>query len=160
VPRSLSEKLEVLRHTSVKVEIEFTKRYYRSINLLMQLTRTERILLDFITEEMNEENYVTNSISVRKKLNYLLKNAGQEPFTDNTVSRCFSGLCKINLIVKVKGRGLYQVNPLFYFKGSEEERQRVIRKKLEHINKIPINKYRQELIISKALSCGPEQESD
>jgi hypothetical protein len=41
------------------------------------------------------------------------------------------------------------VNPLFHFKGSEEQRQKVIREQLEEINRIAINEYRQELLIQK-----------
>jgi hypothetical protein len=39
------------------------------------------------------------------------------------------------------------VNPLFHFKGSEEQRQS--REQLEEINRIAINEYRQELLIQK-----------
>jgi hypothetical protein len=126
----------------------------------MQLTRAERIFLDFITEEMDEKNYISNSTLVRQKFNNLFKSTGQEPFTDNTIHRCFSGLAKVELLRKAKGRGLYQVNPLFHFKGSEEQRQKVIREQLEEINRIAINEYRQELLIQKAVSCDRERQSD
>ena len=126
----------------------------------MRLTRAERILLDFITEEMNDKNYISNNSQLRQKFNNLYQSTGQEPFADNTIQRCFSGLVKSELIRKAKGRGSYQVNPMFHFKGSEEQRQKAIREQLEDINRIPINKYRQELLIEKALSCDREQQPD
>ena len=151
--KSLNENLELLRHASVRVDITFTKRYYNSILLLMKLTRAERILLDFITEEMDDHNYITNSVQIRTKFNTLLKKIGQKTYTDNTIHRCFSGIVDTELMRKMKGRGMYQVNPLFFFKGTEEQRQKVIRKQLEELNKVAINKYRQDLIIKKAVSC-------
>lgn len=118
----------------------------------MKLSRAERIFLDFITEEMDERNLITNSTQVRDKFNFLLKKVGQETYADNTIQKCFKGLSENELIRKMKGRGLYQVNPLFFFKGNEEQRQKLIREQLEELNKIPINKYRRDLIIQKATS--------
>jgi hypothetical protein len=89
----------------------------------MQLTRAERIFL-ILLQRNGRENYISNSTLVRQKFNNLFKSTGQEPFTDNTIHRCFSGLAKVELLRKAKGRGLYQVNPLFHFKGSEEQRQK------------------------------------
>jgi hypothetical protein len=158
VPRSLNENLELLRHTSVKIEIVFTKRYNNSILLLMKLSKAERILLDFISEEMDERNYIINSTLLRDKFNFLLKKIGQETYADNTIQKCFKKLTQVEFLRKVKGRGTYQVNPLFFFKGTEEQRQKVIREQLEEINRIAINKHRQELIIQKAYACPQKEE--
>jgi hypothetical protein len=117
----------------------------------MRLSRSERIFLDFITEEMDDMNLVTNSFQIRNKFNYLLHKIGQQPYSDSTIHKCFGGLTAHHLLTKQKGRGLYQVSPLFFFKGSEEDRAKVIRKNLEAINKIPINKYRRDLILGKTL---------
>lgn len=149
MPKSLSENLELLRFTSVKVETTFFKRYYNSIFLLMQLSKSERVLLDYIVEEMDEKNYVTNSIQLRRKLNYMLTKIGQETYADSTFQKSFKHLCEISLVIKTKGRGLYQINPLYFFKGTEEERQKTIRINLEELNKTPINKLRRELLIEK-----------
>jgi hypothetical protein len=70
VPRSLSENLEVLRHTSVKVEIEFTKGT-TSLLVINATYQSRANFLDFITEEMDEKNYISNSTLVRQKFNNL-----------------------------------------------------------------------------------------
>lgn len=147
VPRSLQENLEILRHTSVLVEIEFVKRYNNSILLLMGLSRAERILLDYITEEMDDDNFIINSIHFRNKFNYLLKKIGQPVYATNTIQKCFTSLTYNHLLLPIKGgKGCYQVNPLFFFKGSEEDRQKLVRKNLEELNKTPINKLRHQLL--------------
>lgn len=120
----------------------------------MRLSRSERIFLDFITEEMDENNYITNSLQIRNKFNAIFSRAGQTPFSDKTVQRCFTGLLGAEILRKSKGRGLYQVNPLFYFKGAEIERQKLIRKQLEEINRIAINSHRQKLIIQKTVASS------
>jgi hypothetical protein len=80
---------------------------------------------------MDEKNYISNSTLVRQKFNNLFKSTGQEPFTDNTIHRCFSGLAKVELLRKAKGRGLYQVNPLFL--KEVKSKGKVIREQLEEI---------------------------
>lgn len=74
---------------------------------------------------------------------------GCEPYSDSTIHKCFTGLTSENLLIKKKGRGLYRVSPLFFFKGSEEDRAKIVRAELEEINKIPINEYRRELLSKK-----------
>jgi len=123
----------------------------------MKLSRAERILLDFITEEMDENNLISNSFQVRGRFNALLIKIGQEPYSESTIHKCFSGLADNYLLNKKKGRGLYQVSPLFFFKGSEEDRAKLIRKNLEEINKIPINSYRRDLILRNIISEYLEQ---
>jgi hypothetical protein len=126
----------------------------------MKLSKAERIFLDFITEEMDDHNFITNSIQVRDKFNGLLSKIGQETYSDGTIHRCFANLAKNHLISKMKGRGLYQISPVFFFKGSEEQRAKVLRNLLEAINKEPINKLRRDLLIGKNPSSIPEPEAD
>jgi hypothetical protein len=126
----------------------------------MRLSRAERIFLDFITEEMDDYNFITNSIQVRDKFNTLLSKIGQETYSDGTIHRCFANLVKNHFLSKMKGRGLYQVSPVFFFKGSEEQRAKVLRSILEAINKEPINKFRRDLLIGKNPSSFPEPEAD
>lgn len=81
---------------------------------------------------MDDENYVHNNNYVRAKFNELLKKVGQKEYTESTIHKCFSKLNKSALIDTVDGvRGLYQVNPLFFFNGSEEQREILIRRNLE-----------------------------
>jgi hypothetical protein len=126
----------------------------------MKLSRSERIFLDFITEEMDDQNFITNSVQIRDKFNGLLIKIGQETYSDGTIHRCFANLVKNHLISKMKGRGLYQVSPIFFFKGSEEQRAKVLRNSLEIINKEPINKLRRDLLTGKKISSNQEPEAD
>jgi hypothetical protein len=159
VAKSYAEQLELLKFASVSVEATFTKRYHNSLLLLMKLSRSERIFLDFITEEMDDDNYITNSVQVRGRFNMLLKKIGQDQYSDTTIHRCFAGLTKNNLILKIQGRGAYQVSPVFFFRGSEEDRAKVLRKILEKINKEPINSLRHNLLKGIKVCSSQEPES-
>ncbi len=126
----------------------------------MKLSRSERIFLDFVSEEMDDNNLITNSFQIRDRFNFLLKKVGQDSYSDSTIHKCFNGLTEHHLLYKIKGRGLYQVSPLFFYKGSEEDRAKLIRKNLELINKEPINKFRRDLITGKASSLWLEPPAD
>ncbi|MFH6944619.1 hypothetical protein [Flavobacterium sp. FlaQc-50] len=152
--------MELLKFSSVSIEAAFTKRYYNSLPLLMRLSKSERIFLDFVTEEMDDYNYISNSALTRNKFNGLLKKIGQDTYSETTIHRCFSNLAKHHLISKVKGRGLYQVSPVFFFRGSEEQRAKVLREILERINKEPINKLRHGLLSGIKPSSFQEPEVD
>lgn len=122
----------------------------------MRLSKSERIFLDFVTEEMDDQNLITNSLQIRNKFNQLLNKIGQEEYSDSTIHRCFANLTKNHLLIKLQGRGLYQISPVFFFKGSEEQRAKVLRKLLEAINKEPINKLRRDYFIGKNPSSSQE----
>jgi hypothetical protein len=110
----------------------------------MKLAKSDRILLDFIVEEMDDCNFISNTFQLRNKINLCLAKMGFPPYADNTFQKCFKNLTELSLVIKKKGRGYYQVNPLYFFKGTEEDRQKEIRKNLEELNKTPINKLRRE----------------
>lgn len=105
---------------------------------------------------MDENNYITNCKQTRNRFNNLIKKIGQKLYSDSTINKCFLGLVNNNLLLKQKSRGLYQVSPLFFFKGTEEKRAKVIRKELEELNKVPINKYRREQIMNKVFFSSRE----
>lgn len=103
---------------------------------------------------MDDDNFISNSPQIRNKFNNMLSSIGQETYSTSTIHKCFGGLAEHNLITKMKVRGLFQVSPLFFYKGSEEAREKLIRNNLEEINKIPINKYRKEQIMKKVYSSS------
>ncbi len=123
----------------------------------MKLSKSERVFIDFLTEEMDENNFVSNTKLTRMRFNDLIKKIGCDTYSESTIHKCFTGLTNNNLLIKKKGRGLYRVSPLFFFKGSEEDRAKLVRAELEELNKIPINKLRRDLIIEKALSLDSQQ---
>ena len=115
----------------------------------MQLSKSERILLDFLVEEMDNQNYISNTYQLRNKINNMLVKMDCKPYAKGTFQKGFNKLTKTTLLHKKEGRGLYQVNPLYFFIGSEEDRQKEIRKNLEKINIDPINKKRHRILSKK-----------
>ncbi len=130
---------------TVDVEGKSTKRYHNTIGILVQLSKCARILLDFLVEEMDDKNLVSNNNLFKKEFNQIIKVTGQKPYTSVTINKAFSELTDKNILNPIyKKKGTYQVDPVFYFKGTEKNREKLIRKNLERPNIKEINKIRRE----------------
>ncbi len=143
--------VELLDFKTFKYEGASVKRYFNTLQPLFQLNKAERLLLDFITEEMDENNLVTNSTKLKEKFNTMLSNAKQNVYKDNYINQCFTTLLEHNFILAEKERGLYQVNPLYFFKGTEKDRERRIRRNLEIKSKVFLDQKRRAIILRKGI---------
>lgn len=118
---------------SVVVEGSSTKRYHNTIGILVRLNKCARLLLDYIVEEMDEKNKISNNRLLKDGFNDVLKKTGQTPYGAITINKAFTELANVNLLISGK-KGTYQISPWFFFNGSEVNRQKLIRKILEKPN--------------------------
>ena len=124
--------------------------YYGTFYLMTKLSKAERLLLDYITEVMDEDNVIINNAVTKANFNKLLNRISFPTYSTSTINKCFSTLSKHHLIYPIKHkRGAYKVEPLYFFKGSQEDRVKMVRDKVEELNKIPINKHRHKLLSNK-----------
>lgn len=150
VSASLKSGDEIFKFKKSSVNGKYVKRYTNSFGLLSTLSKAERLLIDYLSENMNDVNIIANNRSVRDGFNFLIKKTGGETYSESTIQKAFSVLSKKDLLYSVKGkRGIYQVSLYHFFKGTEEERKILIREQLEKINKIKINKIRHEKLANK-----------
>lgn len=127
VPKSHETGLEHLKWVSVVVDVKSTKRYHNNLKLLSNLSKCARLLLDFLTEDMDGRNMVENNASLKKRFN----NAVSGNYNASSINKAFSELSGTELVKKIKKRGMYAINPLFFFNGTEIEREKLIRQELE-----------------------------
>lgn len=121
-------------YSSTEIETSFVRRYHNCLYLLLQLTKGERALMDFLTEEMDSDNIVYNNELVRTKFTELYNKVNPEnKFKQDSVRLWFQRLSNKNLIIP-KVKGMYQVNPMYFFKGKDEERINNIKLMLEFEN--------------------------
>lgn len=136
------------------MEGTYTKRYHNCYALILQLSKSERLFLDFITEKMDEENIIANNKATHDSFNALLLYFKQTPYKSSTIHKCFSRLSKLELIKNIKGkRGLYMVNPIFFHNKEDvngvTERAKLIRNELEKSHKEAINNSRHKKLSNK-----------
>jgi hypothetical protein len=129
-----------------------TKRYHNCLYLLAKLNNCSRSLIDWLSEQMDIDNIIYSNAVVRQKyIDYILKiTSGDIKYVDITVKKAFKTLSERGLILKQQ-RGVFQVNPEYFFIGTEKERENKIVLRLEFekgVNtKLIIEKYRKEEII-------------
>lgn len=126
-----------LKYDEFPVPMSNIKRYRHTLFRLLGLTPCERDYLDWITEQMrnNNEFYYNDSevakfvAAANKFFGKRLDKDGKQKdrYTTGTVKQGFKELRRRNLILKLnKASGLYMVNPVFFVK-STKDRDRLIR---------------------------------
>ena len=123
----------LLKFRSKKIEVSHTKQYDNALPYLVNLSSTERIVLDFILIAMDQSNRIYNNRLTKSKLNSELVEAGVSKLTPQTINKAFSSLCSNLLLFKgyKTTRGFYYVNPYLFWKGSQQDRVIFIRRILE-----------------------------
>jgi hypothetical protein len=150
VQGSIKSGIEQPRYTTKVVTILHTKRFHNCIGLMARLSKCARILLDFITERMDEENLIENNATFKTEFNRLLLQTGNVAYSENMINRAFTELSKHHLIDKQKRRGLYKINPLFFFNETLSERNTKLIKYFEEPWNDKVNKSRNKNIIEQA----------
>jgi len=125
------------------------KRYHHSLFRLIDLTGCDRIFLDWLTEVMGSDNSVYINEDEIKRFIATVANTGVV-YKVSSVQQSFKRLRARNLLLKTKkASGLFHVNPIFFSKSSEKEREHTIRMVMEfdtkedsESNKIKIEIYK------------------
>ena len=117
-----------LVYKTKRVATSSTKRYYNSLQKTSKLPSAARDLLDYISERMGENNEVENTLGLRDGfLKHMNKDCAVK-YSHQTVHKAFQKLKKHGLLImRVKLRKVYTVNPLHYFKGTENKRKKLLR---------------------------------
>lgn len=141
------EDVTLLTFRSVKIETASVKHYSNHLHILAELSGTNRLVLDFILQEMDSNNYIANNSSFKKNFRRTIEQLGVErDYSSSTINNAFGNLKKIFVLLKESdlGRGLYRVNPLYFWKGTERSRLELIRQYREYKFKGENNKVRRE----------------
>lgn len=119
-------------HSSKRVVKKCTSRYHNCQHKLAPLSKCAEMFLRFLTEKMDKTNTIVNSGHLRNEfIEHMSKDCGLK-YANDTIKHAFSELTNQDLLIKYRSRGLYNVNPIYYFNGSERERIDLIQKLIHH----------------------------
>lgn len=109
-----------------------TKRYHNCLYLLAGISSCTRDVMDFIAEEMDEDNVIsTNSYfrnKFRERISTLTK--GDVKYCDSSVKKSLHILNSKGLIRNIR-RGYSMVNPEYFWKNDDTNRDKTISLELE-----------------------------
>lgn len=101
--------------------------------ILMGIDGCERNLMDWLADNMTDGNYVSNNEITRKSFisfhSKYSKGKGRT-YSDKTVSIAFQRLSAADLLIP-RARGLFQINPLYYYAGDDASRINTIKMVME-----------------------------
>lgn len=109
----------------VEIMMTGTKRFHNCLYLIMGLGKLERLLMDWISEEMDDRNIIRNDGFVRGQfinfISTLVIDGDNKVYKDQSVNNAFHSLCSSKLLISIS-KGIYQVNPNYYWSGSDKDR--------------------------------------
>jgi hypothetical protein len=119
----------------IKVTTSHSKRYHNCLQILADLQGCPRNLIEFLVEKMDSNNNVVSNKHIIKEFIEIMKKANIS-YSVDTVNKAFKKLKDKNLLLLV-GRGYYQVNPMYFSKNNDNNREYLIKMNLEaeHTNK-------------------------
>lgn len=156
------------RFATKEIDNTATKRYHSALMLLFALPDCSRNLMDYLMQGMTDENIVHSNQYTRDMFNASIYNAwlayfkedcskessvnfGSNPqdlaikkkYSDITIRKAFGTLKEKRLILS-QTRGVFMVNPEYFFKKSEASRLDKVKMYLEFSNGVDMVKLRTE----------------
>lgn len=102
-----------------EIDSGYMKVYNGAMYKLAKIQGCPRNLIEYLAIKMDKDNIVQLNGYNRDRFIEDLKKNGGVPYTDRTIKEAISSLKKIEMLICIE-KGLYQVNPEFYFKGNSE----------------------------------------
>lgn len=107
-----------------------TRRYRNCLYLLMGIEGCPRKLIDYLIDNMSENNIVGNNSMTRAGFVSACEKAKIAVYTHNTIKQGFKELVLVGFLIPLQ-RGFYAVNPIYFFGGEEKDRVKMIKLTLE-----------------------------
>lgn len=117
----------------VSAETACTRRYNAAMCLMMGVTGCAAHLMEWISGNMTEGNYVHNNSVTRtcfREFHKKHKGKLKKTYGDDAVNKAFKQLCDAGFLVSVN-KGTYRVDPLLYFSDDDSNRIKLIKVVME-----------------------------
>lgn len=116
--------------------------YFNAQHKFLKLTTVERAYFDFLCENMNSRNKISFNPTTRKNFIDFCKKITSGKFVrgERTLIEAEKKFVELHLAFKDEYGKMYYINPKHVFKGSYEERRRLLLRISKHasIGKIPL----------------------
>lgn len=123
-------KIYLPENTNYYYEKKFIKLYQNCLADMMQISGCARHLLDWLIETMGQINIVNNNEYTRENFKAYYKSKTGKMYGDEVILKSYKQLLDAKFLIKYK-RGLFLVNPEYFFNGDEGERKKLIKLTLE-----------------------------
>lgn len=114
------------------------KQFHGALKHLLRLPKCARDLIDYLAETADHNNMVRSDMYLRDTFSKLVEKLtdGEVSYRDSTVKAAFGQLEKAGLLIK-RNKGVYLVNPEYFFRLDESKRKDCIKLMLEFDVHVP-----------------------
>lgn len=152
---SLLAQQKILKYYSVNTEGASIKLYFNSLVLLARLSKDQLVFLFFLFTIASPAGQFRHNRQMRIDFEGFSERAVCKRFSKRTISRWLAELSELEILGKVnKSRGIYILSPAFFGLQKDQEyneRERQLRKTLEHPIRFLASKFRAEALSEKEL---------
>lgn len=133
----VAEQTKLPNGVDEKIVLDHTKRFHNCLYLLAGLSPCARNLMDWMAEEMTDNNMIYHTEDNRIKFNEFIKKITNDKvsYADQTIKQSWAELSKSGLIIPQKSRSMFMVHPKFFWNGNDKKRIDRIMAKLIFDNK-------------------------
>ena len=121
---------------SKSIEMNYVRRYKNCVYLLCQLSACARTLMDYISENMSDDNHFRHDNIMRDAFIEFINSItnGKISYGHDAVKKAVLSLKQKNLIIP-QARGVFLVNPEYFMKNDDSKRIDMIRMVMEFSEK-------------------------
>ena len=114
------------------VEMNYVRRYRNCVYLLCQLSACARTLMDYISENMSDNNHFRHDNIMRDDFRSFIEGItnGKISYGHDAIKKAVLSLKEKNLIIP-QARGVFMVNPEYFMKNDDTKRIDMIRMIME-----------------------------
>lgn len=132
------EKYVEYSYDYIDASLKCTKRYNSAVCLLMGINGCPHHLIDWLSDNMTDGGYVSNNKITRRSFidfHKKHKKAENKEYSEHAVIKAFKKLTEEGFLISID-KGTYQINPMMYFSGADEDRIESIRYMMEFKNNV------------------------
>lgn len=121
------------KYDFVTAGLSCTRRYNNAVCMLMGINGCPHHLIEWLSNNMTDGGYVSNNKITRAAfINFHKqhKKTDNKEYSEHAVIKAFKALTIDGFLIAIE-KGVYQINPLMYFAGSDDERIRSIKYMME-----------------------------
>ena len=137
---SVSGGIKMVHYKTSRVVRNRSSRYHNCQHLLIGLSKCAEMFLRYSTEIMDKENRFTNTVLQRQKFIKHMKKDCATVYKDKTVQSAVDEIKAVGLYLKLGKRGMFTVNPLYYYNGAEKHRVQLVADLMKEAKTKPIHK--------------------
>lgn len=124
--------IKTVIYSTKSVNTEFIKYYKGASDLVLLTNGCARYLVDYICNNVTDTHLIRNDVQARALFAEYMKKY-KTTYAESSIYAAFKQLVELDILIQLR-KGLYIINPVYFYKGNEQDRLECVKKILEFKN--------------------------